>query len=79
MNNQGDKDDMWLIWREQDMNMGFWWEKLNKENTWEDPGADGIKMGLHEMGWEDTDWYDLAQGRKKWLALAHMVMNQQGS
>jgi hypothetical protein len=34
-----------------------------------------IKMDLREIGWDDTDWIDLAQDRDQWRAPVNTVMN----
>jgi hypothetical protein len=34
-----------------------------------------IKTGLSERGWEVVDWIQLAQDRKRWLALVNIVIN----
>jgi hypothetical protein len=36
---------------------------------------DNIKIDLQEVRWEGMDWIDLAQGRDRWRALVHVVMN----
>jgi hypothetical protein len=36
---------------------------------------DNIKMDLSEIGWNGTDWIDLAQDRYQWRALVNIVMN----
>jgi hypothetical protein len=36
---------------------------------------DNIKMDLREIGWDGTDWIDLAQNRDHWRALLNTVMN----
>jgi hypothetical protein len=36
---------------------------------------DDIKMDLQEVGWEGTDWIDVAQDRDRWRALVSAVMN----
>jgi hypothetical protein len=33
------------------------------------------KIDLREIGWDDMDWIDLAQGRDQWRALVNTVMN----
>jgi len=30
---------------------------------------------LQELGWQDTDWIDLAVDRDRWWALVNAVMN----
>jgi hypothetical protein len=37
--------------------------------------VDNIKIDLREIGWDGTDWIDLAQGRNQWMALVNTVMN----
>jgi len=32
-------------------------------------------MDLKEVGWEDTDWRDLAQDRKRRRAVVNVAMN----
>jgi hypothetical protein len=32
-------------------------------------------MDLREIGWDDMDWFELAQDRDRWRALVNMVMN----
>jgi hypothetical protein len=39
--------------------------------------VDIIKIELREIGWDDTDWIDLAQDRDQWRALVSTVMNLQ--
>jgi hypothetical protein len=40
-------------------------------HRWED----NIKMDLGEVGWEGTDWIDLAEDKDRWRALVYTVMN----
>jgi hypothetical protein len=37
--------------------------------------VDDIKMDLREIGWDDMNWIELAQGRDQWRALVNTVMN----
>jgi hypothetical protein len=37
--------------------------------------VNNIKMDLKEIGWDDMDWIDLAQGSDQWRALVNTVMN----
>jgi hypothetical protein len=37
--------------------------------------VDNIKLDLREMGWDGTDWIDLAQDSNRWRAVANTVMN----
>jgi hypothetical protein len=37
--------------------------------------VDNIKIDLREIGWDGTDWLDLAQDRDQWRALVNTVMN----
>jgi hypothetical protein len=32
-------------------------------------------MDLRDVGWENTDWVDLAQDRNRWRAFVNVVMN----
>ena len=34
-----------------------------------------IKMDLKDVGWEDTDWRDLDQDRKRGWAVVNLAMN----
>jgi hypothetical protein len=34
-----------------------------------------IKMDLQKVGWEGMEWIDLAQDKRRWLALVNAVMN----
>jgi hypothetical protein len=35
----------------------------------------GSLRSFREMGWDGTDWVDLAQDRDQWRALVNTVMN----
>jgi hypothetical protein len=37
--------------------------------------VNNIKMDLRKIGWDDTDWIDLAQNRNQWRALVNTVIN----
>jgi hypothetical protein len=37
--------------------------------------VDKIKIDLREIGWDDTDWIDLAQDRVRWRSLVNAEMN----
>jgi hypothetical protein len=37
--------------------------------------VDYIKIVLREIGWDDMDWFDLAQERDQWRTLVDTVMN----
>jgi hypothetical protein len=53
-------------------------EKSEGKSHLADPGVDGninIKMDLQEVGYEGTDWIDVAQNRDSWWALVNAVMN----
>jgi hypothetical protein len=34
-----------------------------------------IKINLREIGWDGTDWINVAQDRDQWRALVNMVIN----
>jgi hypothetical protein len=64
-------------WRGK-LHTGFWWEDLMENNHLKDLGINGniiIKVDVQEMGWEGTDWNDLAQNRYRWRALMNTIMN----
>jgi hypothetical protein len=37
--------------------------------------VDNIKMDLREIGWNGTDWINLAKDRDQWKALVNVIMN----
>jgi hypothetical protein len=37
--------------------------------------VDNIKIYLREIGWDGSDWIELAQDRDQWRALENTVMN----
>jgi hypothetical protein len=37
--------------------------------------VDNIKLDLGEIGWDGTDWIELAQNRDQYRVLANTVMN----
>jgi hypothetical protein len=37
--------------------------------------VDNIKIDLREIGWDGTEWIDLAQDRDQWKVLVNTVMN----
>jgi hypothetical protein len=37
--------------------------------------VDNIKINLREIGWDHTDWIDLAQDRDQWRTVVNTVMN----
>jgi hypothetical protein len=52
--------------------------KPEGKRTLERPRRSGwtiLKQILREIGWDGTDWIDLAQDREQWRALVNMVMN----
>jgi hypothetical protein len=36
--------------------------------------VDNIKIDLREIGWDGTDWIDLAQDRDQWRVLVNTAM-----
>ena len=56
------------------MHIGFRWGNLRERNNLEDPGVDG--RIIFRRKWDrDMDWIDLAQDRKRWMAIIKAVMN----
>jgi hypothetical protein len=37
--------------------------------------GDNIKKDLREIGWDGTEWIDLAQDKDQWRAVVNTVMN----
>jgi hypothetical protein len=37
--------------------------------------VDNIKMELREIGWDGTDWIDLAQDMEQWRDIVNTAMN----
>jgi hypothetical protein len=37
--------------------------------------VDNIKIDHREIGWDGTDWIDLADDRDQWRALVNTIMN----
>jgi hypothetical protein len=37
--------------------------------------VDNIKIDLRKIGWNGTEWIDLAENRDQWRALVNTVMN----
>jgi hypothetical protein len=47
------------------------------KNTCGDTVYFKFKIDLQEIGWEDVDWFHLAQDRDSWWALVNTVINLQ--
>jgi hypothetical protein len=43
------------------MHIGYWWECQKERDHWEDQDVGGMDLG--EIGWDGTDWIELAQDR----------------
>ena len=62
---------------EESLTQGFGGENLRKDSLgrprrrWED----NIKIDLHEVGYGDVDWIELAQERDRWQAVVNAVTN----
>jgi hypothetical protein len=52
----------------------FWLGNLKGRNHLEDLSVDG-RMNHREIGWEDVDWFHLAEERDQWRDLVNTVMN----
>jgi hypothetical protein len=52
---------------------GYGGKARRKETSWK--MGDGIKMDLRDIGWEDVEWFQLAQDRGQWRAVVNAVMN----
>jgi uncharacterized protein YjcR len=60
------------------MRIGHWWESQKVRDHREDLDVGGwtiLKWILREIGWDGTDWIDLAQDRDQWRALMNTLMN----
>jgi len=55
------------MWRKPDGMRPLWRPRRRWENN--------IKMDLHELGCESTEWIELVQDRDRWRALVNAVMN----
>jgi hypothetical protein len=53
------------------MHIGYWWESHKERYLYEDQDV----KDLREIGWDGTDWIELAQDRNQWRALVNTVMN----
>jgi hypothetical protein len=58
------------------MHIRYWRESQKERDYWEDQDVGGWTI-LKWIGWDGTDWIDLAQDRDQWTALVKMVMNLQ--
>jgi transposase len=41
--------------------------------------VDSVKMDLRDIGWDGTDWIDLAEDRDRWSALVNTVIEPSDS
>jgi hypothetical protein len=70
---------MWHVWGRGEVHTGLLRKPEGRRplgrprHRWED----NIKMDLREVGWESTDWIDLAQDRDRWQTVVYTVMNLQ--
>jgi uncharacterized protein YjcR len=65
--------------RRGEVHTGFWGGNLREGDYLEDLGIDGmiiLKWNI-QIGWDITDWIDLAQDGDKWWAVVNTVMNLQ--
>jgi hypothetical protein len=68
---------MYHEWGRIGMHNGYWWESQKErpqgrpKNRW----VDNIKIDLRDIGWDATDWIDLAQDKERWKALVNAVKN----
>ena len=72
---------MWHVWgrEEERCIQGFGGGNLREGDYLEDLGIDGmiiLKWNI-QIGWDITDWIDLAQDGDKWWAVVNTVMNLQ--
>ena len=58
------------------MHIGFWWRDLREGDHLKNTGIDGriILKWILEKWNGGTDWFDLAQDRDSWRAVANAVM-----
>jgi len=54
-----------------ELHTGFWWENIKEIDHLKDLGVNG---NVQEVGWESTDWNDLAQNRDRWRAIMNTIM-----
>jgi hypothetical protein len=54
--------------------IGYWWESQKERGSPRHRWVDNIKMYLSKIGWDGTDWIDLAQDRGHWRALVNTIM-----
>jgi hypothetical protein len=60
------------------MHIGLWWESRKERDPLGRPRRrleDNIRMDYRKIGWDGTDWIDLAQDRNQWRALVNTLMN----
>jgi hypothetical protein len=56
------------------MLIGYWWESQKERGRPRCRLMDNIKMDLREIGWDGTDWLDLAQDRDQWRGLVNTII-----
>jgi hypothetical protein len=60
---------------------GFWWENLRERDHLGDSGVGGrivLRWIFRKWDMRGVDWIELAQDRRRWLALVTAVMNLRG-
>jgi len=66
------------MWGEGRGTYSVWWGDVKETDHLKDLGVDEniiLKVDLQEVGWEGTDWNDLAQNRDSWRVLINTIMN----
>jgi hypothetical protein len=50
------------VWGREEAYTGFWWENLRESDHFVDPGRDGRKADLHEVGITGLSWLQIETG-----------------
>jgi hypothetical protein len=56
------------------MQMGFWWEKLKKDQERTSAWMEDVKMALPNTDWHSVYLIHMTQDREKWHTPTNMLM-----